>query len=190
MSSYFVHESSVVDEPSDIGTGTRIWHFSHVMSGATIGANCVLGQNVFVADGVSIGNGVKIQNNVSVYNGCTIEDDVFLGPSCVLTNVINPRSAVERKDEFQPSLIKRGATIGANATIVCGTTVGEFAFVGAGSVVTSDVPAYALVVGVPARLVGWMCACGAKLDVQDARASCASCERTFRVTDGVCTEER
>src|SRR2546428_2377724 len=151
MAEYFVHESSYVDAGARIGKGTKIWHFCHVMPGAVIGERCNLGQNVVVMPGTRIGNNVKIQNNVSIYEGVTLEDDVFCGPSCVFTNVLNPRSHVPRKHEYQPTLVKRGSSIGANATIVCGVTLGEYAFIGAGAVVTSDVPAYALMVGVPAR---------------------------------------
>lgn len=152
--SYFKHESSYVDEGAEIGEGTKIWHFCHVMSGAKIGKNCSLGQNVNIGGKAIIGDGVKIQNNVSVYDNVVIEDDVFCGPSCVFTNVINPRAFVERKHEYKQTVIKRGASIGANATIVCGVTVGEYALIGAGSVVTKDVPAYALVYGSPARVRG------------------------------------
>lgn len=153
---FFAHESAYVDSGAVVGAGTKIWHFSHVMPGARIGQNCVLGQNVNVADGVIIGNNVKIQNNVSLYTGVTIEDDVFLGPSCVFTNVTNPRSQVNRHALYEKTLVRRGATIGANATIVCGVTLGCYCFVGAGAVVTKDVPDYALVVGNPARQKGWM----------------------------------
>lgn len=163
MTRYFVHETAVVDEPSTIGEGTRIWHFSHVMPGAVIGARCNFGQNCFVGSAVTVGSDVKVQNNVSLYDGTTIEDDVFLGPSCVLTNVTNPRSQVNRRSRFEPTLIRRGASIGANATVVCGVTVGRYAFVGAGAVVTRDVPDYALVVGVPARQTGWMSRHGHRL---------------------------
>lgn len=163
-SSYFVHPTAVVDPGAEIGEGTRIWHYSHVMSGAKIGRNCVLGQNVFVGRNVRIGDGVKIQNNVSVYEGVELEDYVFCGPSMVFTNVINPRSEIERKSEFRKTLVKRGATLGANCTVICGVTIGRYAFVGAGAVVTKDVPDYALVVGVPARIVGWVCRCGNKLN--------------------------
>lgn len=152
--SYFKHESSYVDEGAEVGEGTKIWHFCHVMSGAKIGKNCSLGQNVNVGGKAVIGDGVKIQNNVSVYDDVVIEDDVFCGPSCVFTNVINPRAFVERKHEYKQTVIKKGASIGANATIVCGVTVGEYALIGAGSVVTKDVPAYALVYGSPARVRG------------------------------------
>src|ERR1700674_5159118 len=157
---YFVHESRFVDQPSLIGKGTKIWHFSHVMKNSRIGAGCNIGQNVVISPDVAIGNNVKIQNNVSVYTGCILEDDVFCGPSMVFTNVVNPRSHVTRKHEYQSTLVKRGATLGANCTIVCGHTIGAFAFVGAGTVVTKDVPDYALVTGNPGRIVGWMCECG------------------------------
>ncbi len=156
MSDYFVHESSYVDDGAEIGVGTKIWHFSHVMKGAKIGERCSFGQNVNVDGGVVIGNNVKVQNNVSIYSGTTIEDDVFLGPSCVLTNVSNPRSQVNRHSLYEKTVIRRGATIGANATIVCGVTLGRYCFVAAGSVVTRDVPDYALVMGNPARQKGWM----------------------------------
>lgn len=160
---YTAHETAIIDQGCTIGQGTRIWHFSHIMSNCTIGDNCSIGQNVVISPEVKIGNRVKIQNNVSVYTGVICEDDVFLGPSCVFTNVINPRSAIVRKSEYKPTLVKKGATIGANATIVCGITLGEYAFIGAGAVVTKDVPAYALVVGNPARQTGWMSEYGRKL---------------------------
>lgn len=159
-----VHPSSYVDEPCEIGAGTRIWHFCHVMAGARIGRDCVLGQNVMVASDVVVGDRVKIQNNVSLYKGVVVEDDVFLGPSCVLTNVVNPRAAIERKAQFRRTLLRRGATVGANATIVCGVTVGRHAFVAAGAVVTRDVDDYALVAGVPARRIGWTSRHGHRLD--------------------------
>ncbi|PYP42382.1 MAG: N-acetyltransferase [Gemmatimonadetes bacterium] len=164
MSEYFAHPSSFIDEGAAIGAGTRIWHFCHVMPGAVIGERCNLGQNVVVMPGTRIGNDVKIQNNVSIYEGVVLEDDVFCGPSCVFTNVLNPRSHVSRKKEFAATLVKRGATIGAKATVICGATIGEYAFIGAGAVVRGDVLPYALVVGVPARQVGWMCRCGVRLD--------------------------
>ncbi|MHB0896454.1 MAG: acyltransferase [Spirochaetales bacterium] len=161
---YYRHESAYVDLGACIGADTKIWHFSHIMSGAKIGGKCSLGQNVNVGGGAVIGSGVKIQNNVSVYDDVVIEDDVFCGPSCVFTNVINPRAFVERKHEYKLTIVKKGAAIGANATIVCGTTLGEYCFVGAGSVVTHNVPDHAMVYGSPARRRGWICACGVKLD--------------------------
>jgi len=161
---YFVHESSYVDEDAEIGEGTKIWHFCHIMSGAKIGKNCTMGQNVNVGSRAVIGDGVKIQNNVSVYDDVIIEDDVFCGPSCVFTNVINPRAFVERKNEYKKTVVKKGASIGANATIVCGVTIGEYALVGSGSVVTGDVPAYALVYGNPARVHGEVDMNGKKIE--------------------------
>jgi UDP-2-acetamido-3-amino-2,3-dideoxy-glucuronate N-acetyltransferase len=184
MADYFVHESSYVDAGARIGQDTKIWHFCHVMPGAVIGERCSLGQNVVVMPGTRIGNNVKIQNNVSIYEGVTLEDDVFCGPSCVFTNVLNPRSHVSRKHEYRPTLVKRGSSIGANATIVCGVTLGEYAFIGAGAVVTSDVPAYALMVGVPARRVGWMCQCGERLSVTSGQAACAVCGCRYQETNG------
>lgn len=163
MAKPFIHESAYVDEGAQIGSDTKVWHFCHVLAGAVIGERCSLGQNVVVMNGVRIANNVKIQNNVSVYEGVEIEDDVFCGPSMVFTNVVNPRAHVSRKSEYKRTLVRRGATIGANATIVCGITLGEYAFVGAGSVVTKDVLPYALMVGVPARRTGWMCQCGERL---------------------------
>jgi len=165
---YFVHPSSYVDEPCEIGAGTKIWHFCDILPHARIGENCNLGQNVLVASGVVIGNNVKIQNNVSVYTGVEIEDDVFCGPSCVFTNVINPRSQIKRHDQYQRTLVKRGVTIGANATIVCGATLGRYAFIGAGAVVRGDVPDYALMLGVPAIRKGWMSRHGHRLQQCDA----------------------
>ena len=164
---YFVHESSYVDEPCSIGEGTKIWHFSHVMKDSRIGRNCNIGQNVVISPGCVVGDNVKIQNNVSVYTGVILEDDVFCGPSMVFTNVINPRSHVERKNEYQQTLVRRGATIGANATVVCGNTLGRYAFVGAGAVVTRDVPDHAVVYGAPARVRAWACSCGLKLDFDE-----------------------
>ncbi len=178
---YFVHESSYVDEGCEIGEGTRIWHFSHIMSGARIGKNCTIGQNVNVGGKAVIGNHVKIQNNVSVYDEVTLEDEVFCGPSMVFTNVINPRSEIVRKEEYEPTLVKRGATLGANCTVLCGNTIGRYAFVGAGAVVTKDVPDYALVVGMPGRLVGWMCRCAAAKLEFDASGNgvCRVCNRSY-----------
>jgi len=174
VSEAVVHESAYVDEGAQIGAGTRVWHFCHILGGAVIGEGCSLGQNVVVMNGVRIGNNVKIQNNVSVYEGVELEDDVFCGPSMVFTNVVNPRSHVSRKSEYRRTLVKRGATIGANATIVCGATLGEYSFIGAGSVVTKDVPAYALVVGVPGEQTGWMCQCGVKLELDPNEPNIAS----------------
>jgi UDP-2-acetamido-3-amino-2,3-dideoxy-glucuronate N-acetyltransferase len=183
----FVHESSYVDDGCEIGDGTRIWHFSHIMSGSRIGRRCNIGQNVVVSPRCVIGDNVKIQNNVSIYTGVTLEDDVFCGPSMVFTNVVNPRSHVSRKDEYRDTLVKRGASLGANSTIVCGHTIGAYAFVGAGAVVTRDVPDYALVVGNPARIAGWMCQCGVKLAggaAPPAQATCAACGHAYRAAHG------
>ena len=163
MDPYFAHESCFVDAGSQIGDGTKIWHFTHIMGGSRIGRGCTIGQNVLVAADVVVGDNVKIQNNVSLYTGVILEDDVFCGPSMVFTNVVNPRSHVSRRHEYQRTLVRRGATIGANATVLCGHTIGSYAFIGAGAVVTKDVPDYALVLGNPARVAGWMCACGVKL---------------------------
>ena len=184
MPEYFAHESSYVDEGAQVGAGTRIWHFCHVMKDAVIGVRCNIGQNVFVASGVVIGDNVKIQNNVSLYTGVTIEDDAFLGPSAVFTNVVNPRSHVERKNEYKATVVRRGASIGANATIVCGVTLGEYCFIGAGAVVTRDVPGFALVYGNPARLRGHVCQCGVSLQFDAARpaATCGSCGTRFKKT--------
>lgn len=168
----FIHESSYVDEPCQIGKGTKIWHFSHIMKNSIIGERCNIGQNVVISPDVVLGNNVKIQNNVSVYTGVICEDDVFLGPSMVFTNVINPRSAVNRKDEYRKTVVKKGVSIGANATIVCGNSIGEFAFIGAGSVVTKDVKPYSLMYGNPARQQGWVCECGTKLN---STLNCSQC---------------
>lgn len=162
---WWKHKSAIVDEGAQIGNGTKIWHFSHVCGTAVIGSGCSLGQNVYVGNRVNIGGGCKIQNNVSVYDMVTLEDDVFCGPSMVFTNVLNPRAAVERKHELRPTLVKRGATLGANCTIVCGITIGRYAFVGAGAVITKEIPDYALMIGVPARRIGWMSEHGMKLDL-------------------------
>lgn len=186
---YFVHESSYVDEGCQIGEGTKIWHFSHVMKGCTIGKKCNIGQNVVISPGVVLGEGVKIQNNVSVYTGVVCEDGVFLGPSCVFTNVINPRAFIERKAEYRKTTIKKGASIGANATIVCGHDIGKYAFVGAGSVVTKDVPDYALVYGSPARIQGYVCQCGEKLHFSGGKAICTACEKKYRMNQNHEVEE-
>ncbi len=178
MSDIFVHESSYVDEGAEIGAGTKIWHFCHIMARARIGQRCNIGQNVFVASDTVMGNNVKIQNNVSIYTGVVLEDDVFLGPSMVFTNVVNPRSHVNRRGEYQTTLVKRGASIGANATVLCGITLGCYCFIGAGAVVTKDVPDYALVYGNPGRIQGWMCQCGLRLNfVEEAGESHAVCSQ-------------
>lgn len=176
--SYFVHQSSYVDDGAVIGAGTKIWHFCHILPGAVIGERCNLGQNVVVMGGTRIGNNVKIQNNVSVYDNVTLEDDVFCGPSMVFTNVYNPRSAIARKDEYRDTLVKRGATLGANCTIVCGVVIGEHAFIGAGSVVNRDVPPFALMVGVPARRLGWMSRFGERLPLPASGSGEATCAHT------------
>jgi len=168
---FFAHPTAVIDEGCQIGAGTKVWHFSHLMPGAVIGENCVIGQNVFVADQVQIGNNVKVQNNVSLYEGVICEDDVFIGPSAVFTNVINPRSAVPRKNEYKKTVVHKGATIGANATIICGLEIGQYAFIGAGAVITKNVPEYALVVGNPAKQSGWMSEAGGALVFDDAGKS-------------------
>ena len=182
---YFAHPTAVIDEPCEIGEGTKIWHFTHIMHNATIGKGCTIGQNVMIAPKVSIGNNIKIQNNVSVFEGVIIEDDVFLGPSMVFTNVINPRSFIPRRDEFKTTVVKRGVTIGANATIICGNTIGKYAFVGAGAVVTKDVPDYALVAGNPARITEWMCECGIKLNFYDNFAVCECGKKYKKIEDRV-----
>lgn len=189
---YTVHPSAIVDEGAQIGEGTRVWHFVHVSPKARIGARCSLGQNVYVGNDVVIGDNVKVQNNVSVYDAVTLEDDVFCGPSMVFTNVYNPRSAVERKNEYRRTLVKKGATLGANCTIVCGTTVGEYAFVGAGAVVNRDVPAFALMVGVPARQLGWMSRFGERLALPlrgEGETTCPHTGDRYRLHAGVVTIE-
>jgi len=184
---YFADPTAVIDSGSEIGSGTRIWHFSHVMPGARIGSNCNLGQNVVISPSVTVGDRVKIQNNVSVYTGVELEDDVFCGPSVVFTNVINPRSHVERKNEYKRTLVRQGASIGANATIVCGVVLGQYCFVGAGAVVTRDVPDYALVVGIPATQIGWVCVCGVRLQEAN-KIKCDECGRNYLIEDGYCRE--
>jgi UDP-2-acetamido-3-amino-2,3-dideoxy-glucuronate N-acetyltransferase len=185
----YAHPTATIDAGARIGDGTRVWHYCHVSSGAEIGERCSLGQNCFVADGVRVGDGVKIQNNVSLDSGTVVEDDVFLGPSCVLTNVVNPRSHVSRRDVYRDTVLRRGATVGANATIVCGVEIGRYAFIGAGTVVVSDVAPFAQVVGNPARQTGWRCQCGEKLELspeppEGARAVCEACGAAFCYGDG------
>src|SRR5580765_4032578 len=180
----YIHESAYVDDGAKIGDDTKVWHFCHVMPGAVIGERCSLGQNVVVMNGTRIGTNCKIQNNVSIYEGVELEDDVFCGPSMVFTNVMNPRSHVSRKNEYRRTLVKRGSSIGANATIICGVTLGEYAFIGAGAVVTADVPAYGLMVGVPARRVGWMCQCGERVHPNVGRAACGVCGATYDESGG------
>jgi UDP-2-acetamido-3-amino-2,3-dideoxy-glucuronate N-acetyltransferase len=183
---FFAHETAIIDEGCKIGKGTKIWHFTHIMSNCTIGENCNFGQNVVVSPEVVLGRNVKVQNNVSIYTGVICEDDVFLGPSMVFTNVINPRSAVNRKSEYARTLVKKGATIGANATIVCGHDIGEFAFIGAGAVVTKTVPAYALIVGNPARQIGWMSEYGQRLAFnQEGIAICPESKEMYKLANGV-----
>jgi UDP-2-acetamido-3-amino-2,3-dideoxy-glucuronate N-acetyltransferase len=185
QTAYWAHETAIIDPGAQIGAGTKIWHWVHVQSNSIIGERCSLGQNVYVGRAI-IGNGVKIQNNVSVYDDVTIEDDVFCGPSMVFTNVINPRAHIVRKHEYKKTLVKNGATIGANAVIVCGNTIGRFAMVGAGAVVTKEVPDFALMVGNPAKQIGWICECGIRLVFQAETASCSSCHRVYRMESGKC----
>ena len=185
MENYFKHESAYVDEGCVIGTGTKIWHFSHIMSNCIIGENCNIGQNVVVSPDVKLGHNVKIQNNVSVYTGVICEDDVFLGPSMVFTNVINPRSAVARKNEYKPTILRRGSSVGANATIVCGNEIGEYALIGAGSVITKPVPPYALVVGNPARQIGWVSEYGHRLNFDENNmATCPETGQKYKLDNG------
>jgi UDP-2-acetamido-3-amino-2,3-dideoxy-glucuronate N-acetyltransferase len=186
LNNYFAHPTAVVDEGCIIGNDVKIWHFSHLMPNAKIGDNCNIGQNVFIASGVVLGNNVKVQNNVSIYDGVTCQDDVFLGPSVVFTNVLNPRSAVNRKNEFRKTIVKKGASIGANATIVCGYNIGLYAFVGAGAVVTKEVPDYALVAGNPARQIGWMSENGNKLTFgDDSLAICKETGQEYKLTSNI-----
>lgn len=177
----YVHETAIIDEPCDIGNGTKIWHFTHVSSGAKIGKDCILGQNVYIATNTVIGNKVSIQNNVSVYDNVIIENDVFCGPSMVFTNVINPRSFISRKHEYKRTLVKRGASIGANATIICGVTLGMYCFIGAGAVISKDIPDFALVVGVPGKVVGWVSRAGIRLDLPVAGEGTAVCPETKEI---------
>lgn len=176
----FIHKSSYIDEPCEIGSGTKIWHFCHIMKDCKIGENCTLGQNVVISPEVILGNNVKIQNNVSVYTGVVCMDNAFLGPSCVFTNVINPRSHINKKDEFKKTIISEGASIGANATIVCGHNIGKYALIGAGTVVTKNIPDYALVIGNPGSIVGWVCKCGEKLSFKDHIAQCKICGNNYK----------
>lgn len=188
---YYAHPTAVVDEGCTIGKGTKIWHFTHIMPKCVIGENCNIGQNVVVSPEVIIGNNVKVQNNVSIYTGVICEDDVFLGPSAVFTNVINPRSAVVRKNEYKQTLVKKGASIGANATILCGNTIGEYAFIGAGAVVTKDVPAYALLIGNPARQTGWMSEYGHKLKFDsNGQAVCDESKEKYRLENGIVSKTK
>jgi UDP-2-acetamido-3-amino-2,3-dideoxy-glucuronate N-acetyltransferase len=183
---YFAHPTAVIDQPCEIGEGTKIWHFSHIMQNSVLGPGCNLGQNVVISPHVRLGRNVKLQNNVSVYTGVELEDDVFCGPSMVFTNVVNPRSHINRRNEYEKTLVKRGATLGANSTIVCGVTVGRYAFVAAGAVVTRDVLDYALVMGVPAKQVGWMCSCGQRLPQGPLDATCTTCGKTYEISTGEC----
>lgn len=189
MANYFVHESSFIDQPCEVGENTKIWHFSHIMKNTSIGKNCIIAQNVFIGPGVTLGDNVKVQNNVSIYAGVVCEDDVFLGPSMVFTNVNNPRSFIERKDEFKQTLVKKGASIGANATIICGNTIGRYTLVGAGSVVTKDTPDFSFVYGVPARQMGWVCRCAEKISFNKKFAKCSSCGDEYVITGDNVIEE-
>ena len=180
MKEVFIHPTAIVDEEVSIGEGTRIWHWSHLMSGVIVGKNCNIGENAFLETGVELGNNVKVKNNVAIYTGVKCEDDVFLGPNCVFTNVNNPRSFIERKSEFRDTIIHRGATIGANATVVCGHDIGEYAFVGAGSVVTKSVPPYTMVVGNPAKFYSYVCRCGYRLD---EKYTCVQCGQVYRLNE-------
>jgi UDP-2-acetamido-3-amino-2,3-dideoxy-glucuronate N-acetyltransferase len=178
--SYFAHSTAVVDRPAEIGEGTQVWHFSHIMSGARIGRNCIIGQNVFISSGAILGDNIKVQNNVSIYDGVILEDDVFCGPSMVFTNVFNPRSFISRKKEFRKTVVGKGATMGANATIVCGNSIGRYAFIGAGSVVTKDVPDYALVYGNPGGVKGWVCQCAKEVAFRSGKAVCQACRKRYK----------
>ena len=185
---YFAHPRAIVDEGAEIGEGTRIWAGAHVMFGARVGRKCNVGENCFIEGGVAVGDGVTVKNNVALYSGAEIGDDVFLGPSCVFTNVTNPRSFVPRKSEFKKTVVKQGASIGANATIICGHTIGRYAFIGAGAVVSKDVPDYALAYGCPAEVRGWVCRCGVKLTFQDGNAACSECGKRYCLEAGAVRE--
>lgn len=190
---FFVHDSSYIDDNVKIGEGTRIWHFSHILSGAKIGDNCIIGQNVCIERDVKIGHRCKVQNNVSIYKGVILEDEVFCGPSCVFTNVYNPRAFIERKHEFRPTLVRQGATIGANATVICGATIGKYALIAAGALVKQDVPDYAIVAGIPARQIGWTCRCGTTLKPngdgstpnKESFLSCAYCGNKYKIEEDI-----
>ena len=187
MEDVFVHESAYVDDGCVLGAGTKVWHFSHLMRGCRLGENCNIGQNVVIAEGVTLGRGCKVQNNVSIYQGVTCEDEVFLGPSMVFTNVLNPRAAVCRKSEYRPTLLRKGTTVGANATVVCGHTLGEYCMIGAGAVITKDVPAYALMAGVPARQIGWVSRHGERLIFdENGQAVCPATGERYELRNGVC----
>lgn len=190
MKEYFAHETAVIDNGCEIGNGTKIWHFSHIMPNCKIGENCNIGQNVVVSPDVVLGSNVKVQNNVSIYTGVICEDDVFLGPSMVFTNVINPRSAIKRRDEFKTTLVKKGASIGANATIVCGNPIGEYAFIGAGAVVTKEVKSYALVVGNPSKQVGWISEYGHKLVFENGKATCPESQQEYKLENNTVTRTK
>ncbi|HRR96862.1 MAG TPA: DapH/DapD/GlmU-related protein [Candidatus Ratteibacteria bacterium] len=185
MSKVFIHPTSIIDENVEIGEGTKIWHFSHILKDTIIGENCVIGQNVMIGPDVKVGNGCKIQNNVSIYKGVVLDDYVFCGPSCVFTNVINPRAFIERKNEFMTTIVKKGATIGANATIICGITLGKYALIGAGAVVSKDVSDYALVVGVPAKQIRWVCKCGTTLKFNGKIATCNYCGNKYKLENNI-----
>jgi UDP-2-acetamido-3-amino-2,3-dideoxy-glucuronate N-acetyltransferase len=176
----FIHPTAVVDEPAEIGEGTKIWHFTHIMAGVRIGKQCTIGQNVFIGSGVILGNNIKVQNNVSIFEGVIVEDDVFCGPSMVFTNVFNPRSFISRRKEFRKTLVRRGATIGANVTVICGNAIGQYAFIGAGSVVTRDVPDYALVYGNPGKPKGWVCQCAEEITFRSGKALCKACGKKYQ----------
>lgn len=185
---FFAHSTAIIDLPCEIGAGTKIWHFSHIMENSKIGENCNLGQNVVISPNVILGNNVKIQNNVSVYTGVVCEDNVFLGPSMVFTNIVNPRSAIVRRDNYQKSFVRRGASIGANATIICGNTIGKFSLIGAGSVVTKDIPDYALVIGNPARQIGWVSEYGHRLDFKNTNiAVCKESNQSYEIKENIVT---